>query len=89
MFLCSQLTHTSILNFSAVPCKCNELNSKKDKCYYGNCLIERSDNIYSNKDHQRMVVDPMFIIVQSLRSFLTAVTTTVVAPIAFILPVFT
>ena len=42
-----------------------------------------------NKDHQRMMVDPMFMIVQSLRSFLTAVTTTAVAPIAVILNVFT
>ena len=41
-----------------------------------------------NKDHQRMMVDPMFMIVQSLRSFLTAVTTTAVAPIAVILPKF-
>ena len=41
-----------------------------------------------NKDHQRMMVDPMFMIVQSLRSFLTAVTPTVVAPIAVILPKF-
>ena len=31
-----------------------------------------------------MMVDPMFMIVQSLRSFLTAVTTTAVAPIAVI-----
>ena len=31
-----------------------------------------------------MMVDPMFMIVQSLRSFLTAVTTTAVAPIALI-----
>ena len=31
-----------------------------------------------NKDHQRMMVDPMFMIVQSLRSFLTAVTPTAV-----------
>ena len=37
-----------------------------------------------NKDHQRMMVDPMFMIVQSLRSFLTAVKTTAVAPIAVI-----
>ena len=42
-----------------------------------------------NKDHQRIMVDPMFMIVQSLRSFLAAVTTTAVAPIAVILPVFT
>ena len=42
-----------------------------------------------NKDHQRMMVDPMFMIVQNLRSFLTAVTPTAVAPIAVILPVFT
>ena len=36
-----------------------------------------------------MMVDPMFMIVQRLRSFLTAVTPTAVAPIAVILPVFT
>ena len=36
-----------------------------------------------------MMVDPKFMIVQSVRSFLTAVRTTVVAPIAVILPVFT
>ena len=47
------------------------------------------DQLSGNKDHQRMMVDPMFMIVQSLRSFLTAVTPTVVAPIAVILPVFT
>ena len=43
----------------------------------------------NNKDHQRMMVDPMFKIIQNLRSFLTAVTTTAVAPIAVILPEFT
>ena len=42
-----------------------------------------------NKDHKIMRVDPMFMIVQSLRSFLTAVTPPAVAPIAVILPVFT
>ena len=47
------------------------------------------DKICLNKDHQRMMLDPMFMIVQSLRSFLTAVTPTAVAPIAVILPVFT
>ena len=36
-----------------------------------------------------MMIDLMFMIVYSLRSFLTAVTTTVVAPIAVILPDFT
>ena len=36
-----------------------------------------------------MMVDPMLRIVQSLRSFPTAVTPTAVAPIAVILPVFT
>ena len=35
-----------------------------------------------------MMVDPMFMIVQSLRSFLTVVTPTAVAPIAVILPKF-
>ena len=43
----------------------------------------------NNKDHQRMMVDPMFMIVHSLRSFLTTVTTTAVALIAVILPEFT
>ena len=33
-----------------------------------------------------MIVDTMFKIIQNLRSFLTAVTTTAVAPIAVILP---
>ena len=42
-----------------------------------------------NQDHQRMMVYPMLMIVQSLRSFLTAVTTTAVAPIAKIWPEFT
>ena len=42
-----------------------------------------------NKDHQRKMVDPMFMIVQSLRSFLTAVTPTAVASTAVILPEFT
>ena len=37
---------------------------------------------YINKDHQRMMVDPMFMIVQSLRSFLSAVTPTAVTPTA-------
>ena len=36
-----------------------------------------------------MMVDPMFMIVQSLSSYLIAVTTTAVAPIAVILPVVT
>ena len=36
----------------------------------------------SNKDHQRMMVDPMFMIVHSLRSFLTAVKPTAVTPTA-------
>ena len=35
-----------------------------------------------NKDHQRIMVDPMFMIVQNLRLFLTAVTPTAVAPTA-------
>ena len=44
--------------------------------------------LYLNKDHQRMKVDPMFMIIQSLGSFLTAVTPTTVAPIAAIWPKF-
>ena len=35
--------------------------------------------LITNKDHQRMVVDPMFMIVKNLRFFLTAVTQTAVA----------
>ena len=45
--------------------------------------------ILHKKDHQRMMVDPMFMIIQSLRSFLTAVTPTAVAPIVVILPTLT
>ena len=50
------------------------------------------DEIQVNKDRQRMMVDPMFMIVQIVMSFLTAVATTAVAPIAVIvlyLPEFT
>ena len=36
----------------------------------------------ANKDHQRMMLDPMFMILQSLRSFLNAVTPTAVIPTA-------
>ena len=35
-----------------------------------------------NKDYQRMMVDPTFMIVQSLMSFLAAVTPTAVTPTA-------
>ena len=38
-----------------------------------------------NKDHQRMMVDPMLMVVVDLRLFLTAVTPTAVAPTAVIL----
>ena len=38
----------------------------------------------TKKDQQRMMVDPMLMIAQSLRSFLTAFTTTAVAQIALI-----
>ena len=61
-------------------------------CTYGSCssgveqcLIKMS-RVNKNKDHQRMMVDPMFMIVWS---FLTAVTTTAVTPIAVILPLLT
>ena len=37
----------------------------------------------SNKDHQRMMVDPMFMFAQSSKSFLTDVTPTAVTPTAF------
>ena len=43
----------------------------------------------TNKDHQRVMVYPMFMNFQSLRSFLTAVTLFVVSPIMISLPVFT
>ena len=39
-------------------------------------------NIRSSKDHQRMMVDPMFMIIQNLGSFLTDVTPTAVTPTA-------
>ena len=35
-----------------------------------------------NKGHQRIMVDPMFMIVQTVRSFLTAATPTAVTPTA-------
>ena len=47
-----------------------------------------------NEDHQRMMVDPMFMIVRNSRYFITVVTPTAVTPIdvtpiAVILPEFT
>ena len=51
-------------------------------------LYTGSDDI-TNKDHQRMMVDPMFMIVQNVRSFLTAVTPTAATPTAVILLEFT
>ena len=50
---------------------------------YSKCYIGVSAG-QCNKDHQRMMVDPMLLIVQSLWSFVTAVTTTAVAPIPVI-----
>ena len=40
------------------------------------------NSYYSNKDHQRIMLDPMIMIVQNLGLFLTAVTPTTVAPTA-------
>jgi hypothetical protein len=40
------------------------------------------DKCHGNKDHQRMIVDSMLMIVYNLRSFLTAVTPTAVTPTA-------
>ena len=42
-------------------------------------------SVLFNKDHQRMMVDQMFMIVQNVRSFLTAVTPTAVTLTAVIL----
>ena len=47
------------------------------------------DPIQSNKDHQRMMVDSIFMIVQSLWSYLTVVTPTADPLIAVIFPVIT
>ena len=44
--------------------------------------LMHSDPIGSNKDHQRMIVDPMFMSVHNLGLFLTALTPTAVAPTA-------
>ena len=41
--------------------------------------------VYINKDHQKLMVDPMIMIVKNLRLFLPAVTTTAVTPTAVIL----
>ena len=51
---------------------------------YQSLNLPKSGHWIENKDHQRMMFDPMLLIVQSLWSFLTAVTTTAVAPIAVI-----
>ena len=68
-----------------------KINTTKTKTMHFNFTknYQFGNRLHLNKDHQRMMVDPMFMIVQSFRSFLTAVTTTAVAPIAVILPEFT
>ena len=53
-----------------------------------------ASTVLQNKDYQRMMVDPMFMIIWNERSFLTAVTLTAVAqtavtPIAVILLAYT
>ena len=53
-----------------------------------NYMVDLTDACWNNKDHQKMMVDPMFMIAYILRSFITSVTPTAVAPIAVILPVF-
>ena len=43
-------------------------------------------NSVANKDHQKIIVDPIFMIVQGLGSFLNAVTPTAVVTTVVILP---
>ena len=47
--------------------------------------VTKGSRHVKNKDHQRMMVEPMFMIVKNLRLFLTAVTPTAVTPTAVIL----
>ena len=56
-----------------------DVNLKKSFVAAADC-----PTVNDNKDHQRMMVDLKFMIVQSFRSFLTAVTQTAVATIAVI-----
>ena len=51
-------------------------------------IVGQGSKFIEFQNNQRMMVDPTFMIVQSLRSFLTAVTPTAVTPIAVILPKF-
>ena len=64
-----------------------KLTSLSSRCYVS--LTHGGETsgilIQKNKDHQRMMVDPMFMIVKNLRLFLTAVTLTAVTPTAVIL----
>ena len=57
----------------------------KSQCRHGLSRLGQS----INKDHQRMMVDPMFMIVKNVRSFLMAITPTAVTPTAVILLEFT
>ena len=66
-----------------------DLSCKIGKYYHYTQFHLRSSRSFGDKDHQRVMVDPMFIIVQSLRLFLTAVTPTASATIAVILRVLT
>ena len=55
------------------------------KTYESENVFLNPDKVSPNKDYQRMMVDPMLTIILVLRSFLTAVSTTAVAPTAVIL----
>ena len=54
----------------------------EEECGKGRHTHEMFDYFNQNKDHRRMMVDPMLLIVLDLGSFLTAVTPTAVAPTA-------
>ena len=71
------------LNWTPCMMPCHWFIAKPSCIWFGSTSVKIGAALV-NKDHQRMMVDPMFMIVQSLRSFLTAVTTTAVAPIAVI-----
>ena len=59
-------------------------------CKFTNIVnADSREYFYLNSDHQRMMVDPMFMIVQNVRSFLTAVTPTAVTPTVVIVLEFT
>ena len=83
--------HQSILHDKIIPWYFfffNTTNLAKQHLFHENYLVSTTfsvTTVTTNKDHQRIMIDPMFMIFKNFRLFVTAVTPTAVTPTAIIL----